>query len=175
MLTGRDVEESVTTTQSTPRRLMAGSGKTTGTLAAVAAVLVIALGAVLAYLIVTNRDNPPTAPVTATVMETSTPPPTATTTETQYVVPETPAGSAVVEGGHCLETEARSFGTDPNGQSLVCTYMGAGGGYVWVQHATNSGEIHNIGEPCDPAVDSVAQDPSGKAIMCGGQTWVGGP
>ncbi|RPA65957.1 hypothetical protein EF294_03105 [Gordonia oryzae] len=114
---------------------------------------------------------------TTTPPASSTPPaaaPTPTVTETTTEEP-TPTGSTPVQGGQCFESEARSFGTAADGTSLVCAYLGAGGGYQWVLHGDNDGETHNIGDPCDPSVDSVSTDPQGKAILCGGQTWVANP
>ena len=155
-----------------------GSSRTSVVLSMIAVVLIIAIGTLVVLILMENaKPDPASAPtaVTETVIESATPAPPPEVTTPEYTPPPAPAGSAVVQGGQCLPSEARSFGTDANGQSLVCTYMGADGGYRWVQHAPNSGQVHNIGDPCDPAVDSVAQDPSGKAIMCGGQTWVDGP
>lgn len=107
------------------------------------------------------QETPSTAADPAETSATTTPVPAA-------------AGSSIVQDGPCFEAEARTFGTDANGQSLVCTYMGSGG-YAWVMHAPISGGVHRIGDPCDPAVDTVAQDADGRAVMCGGDTWVGGP
>ncbi|WP_298440528.1 hypothetical protein [Gordonia sp. (in: high G+C Gram-positive bacteria)] len=158
---------------------MASRDRSTTILLAIVATLLAIAVAVVVTIVVLHRgtgDAAPPAGATATVIETApAPPPVSTTTETAYVPPPVPTGSTVVEGGPCLESEARSFGTAADGESLVCNYMGADGGYVWVGHAENSGEVHDIGEPCDISVDRVAQDPSGKAIMCGGETWVGGP
>lgn len=164
----------------------------TWVLASVAALLLVAVAVVVTFIIgdratftddnttgstesvatetstVTPRPSPSTT--TPTVTEQQAPP----TTTTQYVAPE-PASSAPALGGQCLESELRTFATAPDGQGIVCNYMGADGGFVWVGHAENDGSVHNIGDPCDSSVDRVAQDPSGKAIMCGGTEWVGGP
>lgn len=147
------------------------------TLAAVAVILVTVLVGLSVYAATKNGDDRAApAPVTVTVSNTPTeqrpprptPPPPVT-------APPTQTGSTPTEGGFCYESEARSFGTAADGTSLVCVYMGASGGYRWARHAENDGSVHNLGEPCDPAVDKVAQDPSGRAIMCGGQLWVDGP
>ncbi|OZC32112.1 hypothetical protein CJJ17_11885 [Gordonia polyisoprenivorans] len=72
----------------------------------------------------------------------------------------------MVLGGSCLESEASTFGTAADGTSLVCTYLGAGGGYQWVRHAQTDGEIHNVGDPCDSSGPPVSETPDGKAIIC---------
>jgi len=151
-------------------------------LGTIAAVLAVALGVAVTLVLVGGDDESTTAgPATRTVTRSAIAPadpaaPAAPTTPTTTSDPAPVAsGSAVVAGGPCLESEARSFGTDAAGQSLVCIYLGAGGGFQWVGHGDNSGEVHRIGEPCDSTVDKVAQDPDGRAIMCGGQTWVAGP
>lgn len=151
-------------------------------LGALIAVLAVTLAAVGVMVFTHHDTTTASAPTPVTVRVTaSTPPPPVTTTATSpptatlETPTETPTGSTPVQGGPCYESEARSFGTAADGTSLVCTYMGADGGFVWVAHAGNDGSVHNLGEPCDPSVDQVAQDPSGKAIMCGGQVWVSGP
>ena len=121
---------------------------------------------------------PPSASV-STVVETHTPTTAQVDTpyvEAPYVPPAapTPTGSVVVQGGDCFESEARSFSADADGQSLICTAMGAGR-FAWVPHAPDSGEVHNIGDPCDSTVDSVARDPDGKGILCSAGTWYAGP
>lgn len=164
--------------ESEPRR----SSRLTGVLCVIAFLLVAALVVAVIFVIVdSRRDNSTSATVTMTATTTppasSTPPaaaPTPTVTETATEEP-TPTGSTPVQGGQCYESEARSFGTAADGTSLVCAYLGAGGGYQWVLHGDNDGETHNIGEPCDPSVDRVSTDPQGKAILCGGQTWVANP
>ena len=162
----------------------------------VAFVLVAALAVSIVYLVSkTGESSSAAAPTTVTVTPsqpavaaeahtTATSDPSETTslpatTEAPPAVAETtteavPTGSAVVENGQCLESEARSFGTAADGTSLVCIYTRPGV-LTWVGHAENDGSVHNLGDPCDSSVDRVAQDPSGKAIMCGGTTWVGGP
>lgn len=151
-------------------------------LAALIAVLAVAVAVVAVLVFTRHESTTASAPTPVTVRVTaSTPPPTVTPTTasaptaTVETPTETPTGSTPIQGGPCYESEARSFGTADDGTSLVCTYMGADGGFVWVAHAGNDGSVHNLGEPCDPSVDQVAQDPSGKAIMCGGQVWVSGP
>ncbi|WP_279104272.1 hypothetical protein [Gordonia paraffinivorans] len=152
--------------------------RTVWVLAVLASVLVLALVIGILYVFTTRRAEDDRAePTPVTVTRTSTPPAPPSTPPPPAAPAPTPeqAGSVPVEGGPCHESEARSFATAANGTSLVCVYMGAGGGFRWSQHAENDGSVHNIGDPCDLAVDRVAQDPSGKAIMCGGDTWVGGP
>lgn len=146
-------------------------------LGVVAALLAIGV-AVFVALIVSSSNSEEHAEPPVTVTESVVVQPSTTTS---ILVPPPPAvqpsGSVVVEGGQCWESEARSFGTSASGQSLVCIYMGATGGYRWVQHAPNSGEVHNIGDPCNYPDDQVAVDPAGKVIMCGGpnSTWSAGP
>ncbi len=123
-------------------------------------------------------SDEPVEPVTVVVTSTSTPPSSTTFTGTTAAVPEapavTPAAAPVGEGLPC--TNIRQFGTDENtGRSLVCAGMGAGNPSRWVRHGEVAAEIHRVGEPCDPAQDNVAKDAAGKAIMCGGTTWVYGP
>ncbi|MGO3328034.1 hypothetical protein [Gordonia sp. (in: high G+C Gram-positive bacteria)] len=167
--------------------MKSSASRITWVLALLTVVLLIAVAVVVTLIFNDRRSfndesaEPTTSLLTATATETSSPTQSTATVDppapevtTDDVVPE-PIGSTPTEGGSCLETEARSFATSAGGQSLVCTYMGAGGGYMWVGHAENNGAVHNIGDPCDSSVDRVSQDPSGKAIMCGGDTWVGGP
>ena len=150
-------------------------------LATIVVLLAIALIGAALWLLTRNTDDSASAPPSpVTVTETSTPLTTqVTVTEQPQPQPQptivVPQASTPVEGGTCYESEARRFATAANGMSVVCVYMGAGGGFKWARHAENDGSVHNLGEPCDPAVDRVAQDPSGKAIMCGGQYWVDGP
>ncbi|MCF8587452.1 hypothetical protein [Gordonia liuliyuniae] len=163
--------------------MKSSSTRTTWVLASLAVALLVAVAVVVALIVsdrigFTDGDADVTETV-VTVTSAVSPPSAPTTTEspattTEYVAPE-PAGSTPVQGGPCFEAEVRSFATSADGQNLVCTYMGTGGGYVWVSHAENDGSVHDIGDPCDSSVDRVAQDPSGQAIMCGGDTWVGGP
>ncbi|MGW0036207.1 hypothetical protein [Gordonia sp. NPDC003376] len=120
-----------------------------------------------------GKNTPGGTPPPDTSTQPPVPAPTDTVTET--ATREFQSGSVVAEGSPCFETEARSFGTAADGTSLVCIYVGAGGGYRWVQHAEDDGSVHNIGDPCDSSVDRVARDPEGRAIMCGGDTWVAGP
>lgn len=150
--------------------------RTSVLLGAVAGLLVIGVGAFVVLISASHDQQESAVPaVTEIVIDSAAPAPPPVVVAPAEAPPPVPAGSVVVQGGQCLPSEVRSFGTDVNGQSLVCTSMGAVGGYVWVGHAPNSGEVHNIGEPCDPAVDGVAQDPAGYAIMCGGETWTDGP
>lgn len=153
------------------------SSTLTWVLGAITAILAAAVTGTVVFVVMSMNDDAPSAqaPATATVVETATPPPPPPTTTPEPVVAEPAAGSTPIEGGACLEGESRNFGTSASGQSLVCTYMGAGGGFRWVRHASNDGSVHHLGEPCDRAVDQVSQDPSGRAIMCGGDTWVDGP
>ena len=172
--------------------MKSSAARVTWILAVIAVILLVAV-AVVVILIVNDRHSfndetaePTTSLVTATATET--PPsthsamtqsattlvPPAPEVTTDEPVPE-PTGSTPISGGPCLAWEVRSFATSPDGQDLVCNYLGADGGYVWVGHAENDGTVHSIGDPCDSSVDRVAHDPSGKAIMCGGDTWVGGP
>lgn len=109
----------------------------TPVLSIIAAVLAIAVAVAITFVIVSsnNNDDEPSAPVTATVSQpvpqTTTPAPQETTpSQETYVPPAEPSGSPVVEGGQCFESEARSYGTDANGKSLVCTDIGAG--FRWV-------------------------------------------
>lgn len=168
-----------------PRR----SSRAVWAMAVVVVALLAAVGAVAWFIIDAESSDTDVAtdePAAVTVSIT----PTTTTEEpappaaevappaavpTTTVQPVQPPASVPVEGGSCLESEARSFGTSADGQNLVCIYMGGAGRYAWVRHGENSGQVHNIGEPCDPAVDQVAVDPDGKAIMCGGQYWTTGP
>ncbi|MFT3659817.1 MAG: hypothetical protein QM809_00010 [Gordonia sp. (in: high G+C Gram-positive bacteria)] len=152
-------------------------------LGVVAALLAVAVAVVAVVIVMSDEPEPPAAaPVTETVMKTetaaSTTTPVVTTTAapeiTQTPEPVVPAGSPVAQGQPCLASEARQFKTDAAGNSLVCAPMGAAG-FSWVQHGNDDGGVHRIGEPCDPAVDSVSRDPSGLAILCGGQTWVANP
>ncbi|WP_336791849.1 hypothetical protein [Gordonia malaquae] len=152
----------------------------TAVLAGTAAVLAVVVGVAVTIVVLDGSESPSAAPATTTTVITTTPS-TATTTaplvETPvYVEPtvETPSGSLVTEGGECLPSEVRSFGTDASGRSLVCGYSGTDAPH-WLQHADESGEIHNVGEPCDSAVDSVAKDENGLFIMCSGTTWVTHP
>lgn len=160
---------------------MAGNGRSgvlTAMLGIVAALLLAGVGVAVTLIVTSNDDEPAAAapsPVTETVVESPPPPPPPPVTTEPVDVPPAPTGSVVVQGGPCLESEVRSFGTSADGQSLVCTYMGADGGFVWVGHAPNSGGVHNIGDPCSSPEDQVAVDPSGKAIMCGGSVWTDGP
>lgn len=152
------------------------SGVLTAMLGVVAGLLLVTLGAAVTFIVVSGDSEPAAAPPATEIVVESAAPPPPVTTEPAYV-PPAPSGSVVVRGGQCWESEVRSFGTSAAGESLVCTYMGANGGYVWVGHAANSGEVHNIGEPCNHPDDQVAVDPSGKAIMCGGPNsfWTDGP
>ncbi|WP_454162436.1 hypothetical protein [Gordonia iterans] len=145
-------------------------------LGVVAALLAIGI-AVFVTLIVSSSNSEERAEPAVTVTESVVVQPS-TTTSIHAPPPSQvqPSGSLVVQGGQFWESEARSFGTSASGQSLVCIYGGAGG-YRWVQHAPNSGEVHNIGDPCNHPDDQVAVDPEGKVIMCGGpnSTWSAGP
>ncbi|MHC3004255.1 hypothetical protein [Gordonia sp. GN26] len=148
-------------------------------LAGIATLLVAVFVVLATYTFTRDRGGsadaaPVTVTVTSSPAEEPAPQPAPVTPPPVTTQPE-PTGSTPYEGGPCFESEARSFGTAADGTSLVCNYMGADGDFRWVQHADNDGSVHNLGEPCDPAVDKVAQDPSGKAIMCGGQFWVDGP
>ncbi|MCR5976862.1 hypothetical protein GDN83_03730 [Gordonia jinghuaiqii] len=153
------------------------SRQITWVLAGIAALLVFVFVVLAVYLFTRDSgdDRTDAAPVTVTVTSTPTQEPSPTPAPPPVTTRPAPTGSTPSEGGPCFEWEARSFGTAADGTSLVCNYMGADGGFRWVGHADNDGSVHNLGEPCDPAVDKVAQDPSGKAIMCGGQFWVDGP
>ncbi|WP_228461462.1 hypothetical protein [Gordonia spumicola] len=150
----------------------------TGILAVVVAVAVT--------VVVLDRDDAPVAsPATATTVVTHTPTtvtstapaqvPTIETPVIQTPVIETPTGSFVTEGGECYPSEVRSFGTDGAGRSLVCASMGSAAPPRWVQHADDDGSVHNVGDSCDDSVDSVAQDPSGLAILCSNGAWQSGP
>ncbi|GAC59010.1 hypothetical protein GOHSU_68_00020 [Gordonia hirsuta DSM 44140 = NBRC 16056] len=159
-----------------------GNSKVTGLLAGTALVLALALAASVTYLLTRGAQAEPSAgPHTVVVTETndSVPPqpadPQPQTPEQQGQADPAPSVSAVVLDGPCLESQVRQFGTDVTGTSVVCAYVGPGGGFRWVRHADRSAEVHNVGAPCDSAVDRVAQDPSGLAIMCAGDTWVTGP
>ncbi len=151
-----------------------GSRALTAILGIIAAVLAVAVTGVAVYLVTSSRNADPVPPAVTTVIEHTVSSPDPVPTVTQEVTVEVPAGTVPALGATCLESEARQFGTDANGLSLVCTYLGAGGGYQWVRHVAEDGQVHRVGEPCDPAVDRVSRDPSGLAIMCGGQTWVTG-
>lgn len=152
------------------------SRQVTWVLAGIAVLLVAVFAVLAAYTFTRDRgDSADAAPVTVTVTSTPAQAPAPAPAPPPVNTQPAPTGSTPSEGGFCYESEARSFGTAAGGTSLVCNYMGADGGFRWVRHADNDGSVHNLGEPCDPAVDKVAQDPSGKAIMCGGQLWVDGP
>lgn len=151
------------------------SGALTAMLGILAAVLLASVGVAVTLIVMSGDDDPVAAPpVIETVVESAAPPPPPPVETEPAYVPPTPTGSAVVQGGPCFESEVRSFGTSADGQSLVCIYAG-GDGYAWVGHGANSGEVHNIGDPCSSPEDQVAVDPSGRAIMCGGSVWTAGP
>ncbi|MCF8570292.1 hypothetical protein L5G32_08430 [Gordonia sp. HY002] len=173
--------------------MKSSAARVTWILAVIAVILLVAVAVVVA-LIFNDRhsfNDETTDPTTSLVTATDTPPPQTTTQSaaivpsdptvpsapavtTEEVVPE-PTASNPISGGPCLASEARTFATSADGQDLVCNYLGADGGYVWVGHAENDGTVHSIGDPCGSSVDRVAQNPSGKAIMCDGDTWVAGP
>ncbi|WP_232715501.1 hypothetical protein [Gordonia metallireducens] len=155
------------------------SRQITWVLAGIATLLVAVFVVLATYTFTRDRgSSADAAPVTVTVTSTPDPEPApqpAPATPPPVTTQPEPTGSTPVRGGVCLETEDRQFGVAADGTSVVCVYSHPTDDYRWSRHADNDGSVHNLGEPCDPAVDKVAQDPSGKAIMCGGQFWVDGP
>ncbi|MDS1114323.1 hypothetical protein RD149_11155 [Gordonia westfalica] len=152
------------------------SRQVTWVLAGIAVLLVAVFAVLAAYTFTRDRgDSADAAPVTVTVTSTPAQAPAPAPAPPPVTTQPAPTGSTPSEGGVCHESEDRSFGVAADGTSLVCVYAHPTDDHRWSRHSNNDGSVHNLGEPCDPAVDKVAQDPSGKAIMCGGQFWVDGP
>ncbi len=78
-----------------------------------------------------------------------------------------------VFGAPCDNWHRDIFGRAPNGQALACIAFDGQG--TWVLSAPLRG-VQEIGDPCPPGVDSAAQTPDGRALMCVyGQGWQPGP
>ncbi len=141
-------------------------------LVAILAILIVAIGAVLAASLVDWSEDSSASTFTTTI----TPPPPVIETVTeqapvpQPVVPpvqettvEAPAAPAPASGEMCSTPGYTAF--DDEGTEFVCQYLGAGGGYRWVFIAPSSGP-GELGGPCDPATQATARTPDGQALLC---------
>jgi hypothetical protein len=141
-------------------------------LVAVLALILAAIAVVLALVITDDSPNKSAAASTRTV--TVPPPSTATITEQapapQPVVPspEQPTAAEPAEVLPAVGTTCSTpgyVGFDTAGTELVCQYMGADGGYIWVNIAPSSG-LAELGGPCDPATEATARTLDGMALLC---------
>lgn len=138
-------------------------------LAAILGIVLVAVGVVVAIMVVDPSDDKPAAAFTTTV--TLPPPVTETVTEQAPVPPPIvpPVAEPTVEEiaaalGATCDTPGY-VGFDASGTELVCQYMGANGGYRWVNIAPSSGP-GQLGGPCDPATQATARTPEGQALLC---------
>ncbi|WP_328856628.1 DUF4190 domain-containing protein [Williamsia herbipolensis] len=158
-----------------------------------AALLVVLFGMASAFTDDTDSDTgqtvassvfepfiPTAESASSTTSETSTPSQT-TPSPTAEASPLPTSGPVLNES--CSEGQASVIATDANtGQNIVCTFLGAGGGYKWVQTAEVSPGTHERGDSCDPATDRVGRTAAGTALICvsevnggSGGSWEPGP
>jgi hypothetical protein len=77
-------------------------------------------------------------------------------------------------GNYCTKDEVDDLRHTQNGWPTVCTYMGGGGGYLWVETAGVDPVVRVPGQSCDDRYP-VAATQQGKAIMCFQGQWTYGP
>ncbi|SIS13101.1 hypothetical protein [Williamsia sterculiae] len=142
-------------------------------LAAVAALLVALVGAALVLVVLrTSPDTEASKERPTVTVDAPVPQSTVTVTAAQPAPQAQPEPIGPTTGEPSSDGDA--IATDRiSGEDIVCALNVKNG--VWVNSAPIADEVHTIGEPCDPAVDVAARDSAGRAIMCGGQTWVRGP
>ncbi|WP_143695447.1 hypothetical protein [Williamsia sp. 1135] len=139
-------------------------------LAAILGIVLVATAVVFAFVLADSSDAEPSAASTTTL-----PPPVTETVTQQAPVPqpivptvaeptvEEPAAPQAAVGTTC-DTPGY-VGFDASGTELVCQYMGAGGGYKWVNIVPSSGP-GELGGPCDPATQATARTSDGRALLC---------